>query len=433
MNELVINPNQLRELIDAADRAYLLGQPAESARLLSVARSVAPIHPLVLGACGAQALKDGDPNEAKSLLARAIDADPTDPRLHLNLASAFRALGDSDGEMKALQDALSLDPYFFYANFQKASLLERQGKAKLAAGAYHAALSSLKPGTEIPTSFDSIIEHAHRCVQANSRDLEAWLQERMQEVRKQHTMAAQDRVDDCIAAILGRRRIYVQQPLFSHFPRLPAIEFFDRKQFSWLPRVEEATDSIIGELRNLLETSSDEFSPYLNHASDAPLNQWKELNNSRKWSALFLFKDGIPVERNIARCPQTARALALAPVVNIKHRGPSSFFSRLEPNTHIPPHTGVANTRLIVHLPLIIPANCRFRVGAEVREWQHGKALIFDDTIEHEAWNGSNEPRLILIFDIWNPLLTEAERDLIAVASTGIAEFYNEGGASNLT
>ena len=428
VNSIAVDEGQLRAIIEAAEDAYLKGQPAESSRLLSMARAAAPEHPSVLGACGVQSLRKGEPGEAKMLIERAIARDPSNPRLYLNLASTLRTLGDSDAEMKALQDALALDPYFFLANFQKASLLEKLGKKKLAAGAYHAGLSSLKPGAQLPSSLHAIVDHAQRIVHANSLELEEWLRARMKETSERHAHAAQDRVNDCVAAIVGRKRIYVQQPMFTHFPRLPAIEFFERKDFPWLPAIEGATDSIRAELSQLLEQSADEFSPYLTHTPGTPLNQWRELNQSRRWSALFLFKDGKGVEKNIARCPRTVAALSLAPVVNIEHRGPTSFFSRLEPRTRIPPHTGVANTRLIVHLPLVIPADCGFRVGSEVREWKPGTALIFDDTIEHEAWNNSDEPRAILIFDIWNPLLTEAERELIAVATTGVAEFYADPG-----
>jgi len=62
---------------------------------------------------------------------------------------------------------------------------------------------------------------------------------------------------------------------------------------------------------------------------------------------------------------------------------------------------------------LVVPAGCGFRVGAETRAWEEGRAWAFDDTIEHEAWNDSGSPRAILIIDAWNPLLTEAERTAI--------------------
>jgi len=64
-------------------------------------------------------------------------------------------------------------------------------------------------------------------------------------------------------------------------------------------------------------------------------------------------------------------------------------------------------------LPLIVPGNCQFRVGGEIREWREGEAFAFDDTIEHEAWNDSDRPRVVLIFDVWNPYLTKSERELL--------------------
>ena len=85
----------------------------------------------------------------------------------------------------------------------------------------------------------------------------------------------------------------------------------------------------------------------------------------------------------------------------------------LKPHTRIPPHTGVTNTRAIVHLPLIVPPGCGFRVGGETREWQEGTAFAFDDTIEHEAWNDSDELRAVLIFDVWNPHMTAGDRELL--------------------
>ncbi len=94
--------------------------------------------------------------------------------------------------------------------------------------------------------------------------------------------------------------------------------------------------------------------------------------------------------------------------------GPTAMFSVLEPHTHIPPHSGSANTRLVVHLPLIQPGNCRFRVGNDTRDWKMGEAWVFDDTIEHEAWNDSDQTRVVLIFDVWNPFLTSAERELVS-------------------
>jgi len=90
---------------------------------------------------------------------------------------------------------------------------------------------------------------------------------------------------------------------------------------------------------------------------------------------------------------------------------PTVMFSRLAPGARIQPHSGMYNTRLVCHLPLIVPAGCHFRVGNEVRQWEVGKLMVFDDSIEHEAWNSNPDKlRVVMIFDVWRPELSERER-----------------------
>jgi aspartyl/asparaginyl beta-hydroxylase (cupin superfamily)/Tfp pilus assembly protein PilF len=415
----------LRALIGAAENAIDRGNFADARKSLSDALAAAPTNPEVFAAAGNLILKCGDPPAARALIGQAIALDPRNPRFRVNLATVLRVTQEPAAELQALDEALALDPYYYVANLQKGALLELQGKKKSAAGAYHAALSSIRPGSQIPTVLQPILEHAQRTVRANFQALEDYLQERMKDVRARHSGEDQDRIDDCLAIFAGRKRVYNQQPTVTHFPRLPAISFFDRKDFPWIADVEAATQDIRGELESLLATALEDFSPYVKYGPDTPLNQWKELNNSRRWSALFLYQDGKRIEQNIARCPLTVAALARAPLVDIPARAPTAFFSRLEPKTRIPAHTGSSNTRLTVHIPLVIQPDCGFRVGSEVRVWELGKALIFDDTIEHEAWNESDQPRVVMIFDIWNPLLTPAERDLMSVATAGIAEYFD--------
>lgn len=83
-----------------------------------------------------------------------------------------------------------------------------------------------------------------------------------------------------------------------------------------------------------------------------------------------------------------------------------------------------------MHLPLIVPENCLFRVGDETREWKEGELLIFDDTILHEAWNGAHRQRVVLIFDIWHPMLTRLERELVTRTVETLVDYYD--GASEL-
>ena len=422
----MVDENELRALIAAAEQAVEQGRRSEALTFVARAQAAAPRNPDVLAACGVLTLRAGDAAQAKLLIDAAVAGDPKNPRYLVNRAVVLRELKDQAGEAAALQAALTLDPYFFTANLQKGSLLELQGKRKQAATAYQAALGALRPGVPLPGALRPLLERADQFVRAHLSELEDFLNTRMAPVRSQYAGVAQDRVDDCLAALSGRKRVYNSQPTLTHFPRIPAISFFDRAQFPWLAAVEAATDAIRDELLGLLETRREGFAPYVSLEPGVPVNQWRDLNNSRRWSALYLYKDGDPQQEHIERCPRTMAALAHAPVVDVPKRGPTSFFSRLEPKTRIPAHTGSTNTRLTVHIPLIIPPACGFRVGSEVREWHPGTALVFDDTIEHEAWNDSDEQRVVLIFDIWNPLLTQAERDLMRVVTTGIADFFDE-------
>ena len=182
--------------------------------------------------------------------------------------------------------------------------------------------------------------------------------------------------------------------------------------FPWLAEVEAATEAIRDELLAVMQEPG-AFSPYVTGDANRPRSNQQGMLNNPAWSAFYLWKNGTPVPGNAERCPQTLHALRNAPLSLTPNRSPSILFSLLKPGAHIPPHNGLVNTRLICHLPLIVPGRSRFRVGNEVREWVEGRAWVFDDTIEHEAWNDSDRTRVILLFDVWRPELTEEERRLV--------------------
>jgi aspartyl/asparaginyl beta-hydroxylase (cupin superfamily) len=418
--------SQIHGLIEAIDRADQAGNRAEADRALAQARAAAPDHPGVLNVAGMRALLGGDAGTARPLLERAAALDPASPMLWLNLALAHRELKDEGAERDALERALAADPRFFPALLHKARLFERQGKPKQAAYMYHAFLCCVPAGVPQPPAVRSAMEHANKVLKDNDAALEAFLQPRLDEARARHAGARLERFDACFGALIGKRGVFAPQPTFMLFPRLPAIEFLDRDEFPWLDAFDAATDEIRAEARAALALAADDFVPYIAKPAGSPVDQWQELNNSKRWSTFFLLKNGKRVEDHLARCPRTAALLEAAPLCVIPGHAPTAFFSVLAPKTRIPGHNGVTNTRFIVHLPLVVPPSCRFRVGAETRPWREGSAWVFDDTFEHEAWNGSDEPRIVLIFDVWNSFLTEAERDLVRVVTQGVQE-YNEG------
>jgi aspartyl/asparaginyl beta-hydroxylase (cupin superfamily) len=203
---------------------------------------------------------------------------------------------------------------------------------------------------------------------------------------------------------------FPQQPTSFFFPGLPLIGFFDPADFAWATRLEALTQTIRAEAMPLLESSAG-FRPYVESNKSRPQGDAHGLLDNPDWSTLSFWEKGSAVAKNCALCPSIARAITdIIPLCHIGVRAPNVVLSLLRPGARIPPHTGMLNTRLICHLPLIVPPNCGFRVGTETRHWEVGKLLIFDDTIEHEAWNDSDENRLILIFDVWRPELSAPER-----------------------
>ncbi len=299
------------------------------------------------------------------------------------------------------------------ALLSKGAVLERMGKPRLAAQVYKNAIKIAPPPERLAPSLRTALEHAQAHVAADARALADYVRRQTSQLRDASKNESLDRFDESIDILAGVQPRYVHDPAMLYYPRLPAIPFFDREHFPWLSKLEAGAATITEELNQVLRDDLAKFAPYIQYPPGAPVNQWAQLNHSAAWSTFFLWRDGVRQDANCARCPKTVALLESLPLAHQRGYAPTAMFSMLSPRTHIPAHTGSANTRLIVHLPLILPENCRFRVGAETRPWRPGEAWVFDDTIEHEAWNDSDETRVILIFDVWNPLLSEAERALV--------------------
>ncbi|MEO8112902.1 MAG: aspartyl/asparaginyl beta-hydroxylase domain-containing protein, partial [Phenylobacterium sp.] len=365
-----------------------------------------------------------DPQGALAWLAKAEAAGPPDIDIRLHKGLALRLLGDLPGAIGAFDEALELDPYHFLALLSKGSVVERLAGERSAAVVYRHAMEVAPPFEKLDPSTRAAAERARTLVARTADALEAYLQDELIGQGGDCPPAARARFEEGLRVFAGKAKVYQQQPIDLHYPRLPAIPFYDRTLFPWLPKLEAATDMIRGELETALAEAGDRFVPYIAYPKGAPVNQWGELNHSRRWSSLFLWKDGARQEAACAQCPRTAALLDELPMADQPGFAPTAVFSALEARTHIPPHTGSANTRLLVHLPLILPGPARFRVGGEVRDWRMGEAWVFDDTIEHEAWNDADALRVILIFDIWNPFLDEAERALITAMMTARDAFF---------
>lgn len=419
--------DSLNGLVDSARRAAKAGRVDEAARTWEAVRAVAPNHPEALYFFGQRALAGGNARTAAELLARAAASEPRDAMIPLALAAAHRMLGDAAAEVRAYDRALSADPYCYPALLAKASLLEQHGNKRSAARIFADALKITPAENRLPADLLKLVQRARIAVSENTEALSAFVDAKLGKVRAKHSASRLDRFDECKDGMTGRRKIYTQQPVMLNFPRLPAIQFYDDDQFPWLAELEAKTGAIENELAALLREPAPGFRPYIDMPDTAPLNETASLNRSPDWSAYFFWDDGKRIDEHCKRCPQTAATLDAMPLANVPGFAPAAFFSSLTPGTRIAPHTGVTNTRLIVHLGLVVPEGCTFRVGNETRAWKRGKAWVFDDTIEHEAFNGSGQTRVVLIFDIWNPYLSEAERDLVCALLAAQREYYAGG------
>jgi len=169
--------------------------------------------------------------------------------------------------------------------------------------------------------------------------------------------------------------------------------FLDPQEFSFVPALESHWAAIRAEY---LALPSDNFDPWIQGRM-----------HDGGWSVFGLFALGQKIQEACASCPNTVLALEQIPGLSM------AGFSRLGPRTHVKAHCGWAASVYRLHLPLVVPPGCRLRVAGESRSWEEGKCLVFDDTIEHEAWNDSDRPRGVLLLDFLRPGISGSVSDHI--------------------
>jgi aspartate beta-hydroxylase len=314
-------------------------------------------------------------------------------------------------EEAAVDLFLERAPRDIAALVRKGDLRSKAGDDRAATAFYKAALQEAGARGQLPMSLKPAIERAQagmaRAAQLFERHLERGLVEAgLPQGRRP------PRFQQSLDLMLGRRQAQpqLQRPTSYFFPGLPQRRFYERSEFAWADAVESAVATIRGELLAHLGSGSDRFAPYLVNDPQRPRGDFHGLIDNPDWSTLYLWKEGGPVAAVAEAFPATLATINALDLPRITIRAPSILFSSLRPGARIPPHTGMLNARLVCHLPLIVPPGCGFRVGGETRQWREGELLVFDDSVEHEAWNSGASDRIILIFDVWRPELSQDER-----------------------
>lgn len=350
---------------------------------------------------------------AERLLAAVVADAPDRGNTWFKLASIRRGMGDLEGALAAVTGALRLDPLGFLPLLMKATLLEQLGEQDAAGELYGVVLFHAPDEERMPPGLREQLAHARRAHAAYIARRETLYERAAAGALDRAGAAERKRIERFQSNALRKTRAWHQEPTHFHFPGLAEHEFFERGAFPFLPDLEAATDDIRSEFEALVASEKGELVPYVQESDDVP-SQMASLNHSPDWTAIHLIAFGRRVEANARHCPRTLALFESIDQPEIADRSPNLMFSLLAPHTRIPPHNGISNARLVLHLPLIVPPGCGFRVGGETREWIPGEAFVFDDTIEHEAWNDSDKLRVVLIGDLWRPELTPVERDAVA-------------------
>ena len=333
----------------------------------------------------------------------------TGQTIWLDQARDAHRRGDVAAETAVLDGAIRADRGNIPALLAMAELKRRLADDRAAGSFYRLALGVAAQARNVPPSLHLGLRRAEQFLAATER---AFADHLLGQLRNAGIDAgtATPRVAEALRVLAGDQPLYLQQPNMFYFPGLAQRPFFERADFEWVPAIEAATEAIRAELLRLIDGASDRFGPYVTAPADRPPPN-NPLLDKPDWGAAWLWKDGAIAEGMAALCPATLAALELAPQPVIPGRAPIALFSRLTPGTHIQPHHGMLNTRLICHLPLIVPDGCGLRVAAETRSWREGELLIFDDSFEHEAWNRGASDRTILLFEIWRPDIDADERE----------------------
>ncbi|MBB5359767.1 aspartate beta-hydroxylase [Rhodanobacter sp. ANJX3] len=368
---------------------------------------------------------------AIELFERAENVRPGHAATLHQLGMAYAVEGRLADAIAALGRCLEADENDFVGRLFLGVVLERHGQKQRALTQYFSAINRaqakgywLSDESTAPALRKTVVA-AMRTLDAGRREL---FHKLLEPLRGKYGAIALRRVEHALSIYLGERQPQWpdprQKPLFLYFPDIPSLPYYPRERFPWIDSLEAGAAFIREELLNVLSHSHN-LESFLQTDSPHDASELLRSSNSQDpaWDAYFFHRHGERFEEHCLKCPRTAGLLDTLPLAYVREHSPETLFSVLSPGTHILPHRGVTNTRLVTHLPLIVPADCALRVGGETHVWEEGRCVTFDDTFEHEAWNKSSETRVVLIVDSWNPDLSEAEREAVADLVGAIGDF----------
>ena len=371
-----------------------------------------------------EAYQCGEFAEAANHLKAFLRLAPDDLDAKLTLGLAQEQAGQAAAALKTLGEIIDVDPAHALAAFHLGGLYAGRGELEAAALFFQKAFKS-RPGLARAAENAA----ASRLIRRRSARGRAVISGHVEAMHRQAVGRAQALYPEADLSRIARGiwcRAHFepfvydregQEPFGFYVPKLGERAWYERAEFDWVKALEAETAVIRQEAeRGLREMAL--AKPYIAKTLDK-IDLWSALAGSLDWSAVHFYNSGQPDPRVLELFPKTAAILERVPLFRLDGRPLEALFSILKPGTHIPPHFGMSNTQLTVHLPLVVPEACSLTVNGERRPTEAGKCLLFDDSYSHEAENQSREVRVVLIFEISHPELSAPE--LLAVEESMLA------------
>ena len=368
---------------------------------------------------------------ARSHYQLALRSEPNDTETQLELAQVLCRLDQPDAAAALLRQAVLLRPDQPLAWLLLGDVLDLMGHSLAATKAHYQAITrahKLGQWLDFSTVHPTLVEHVTRIMASVTAGRRAHLLQSFEATRTEFGARSVDRVERALWGYLGEIDATPpdprQRPKFLYVPGLPDQPYHDPMLQPWASALAAHWEDLRTEALDLLGEHAN-FESFLGlKAGEANADYVAGSGPNPAWDAFFFYRHGKRFDANHARCPNTSALLESITLCRVKNQAPEVCFSVIRPGSRIMPHYGVTNSRLVMHLPLVVPADCALNIidGGEHR-WREGELMMFDDTFRHEAWNHSGQSRVILLMDCWNPHLSAAEQQAIRQLVEAIDEF----------
>jgi aspartate beta-hydroxylase len=422
-------------LLEQARALAVRGEMLQAESLCLRALQARPDDPGIFLQLAEMAALREDAERAVTLLSRAHALAPAQLAISLKLVRTLWAAGDLQAARTVLERSLGQaarnEKDLAFAWLLLGELRRLLGNEPGSARAWHQA-TARTPGFQqwaadpgLPTSVRDLTARAIEVARMHRRE---HLQQVYAHLRVDFDAGSLARIDETVRALTENPPLLPrdarQRPKFLYVPGLPATPFLDPDLVPWAGRLREAFPTIRREALDLFE-SREPIPSFIDFDPGERMGEYLGgLAEKPAWDAFFFYRRGARFDANHRRCPETSEVLESLDLFRVAGQAPEICFSYLAPHTTIMPHHGVSNIRLVMHLPLRVPPDCELRlVGIGEHRWREGELLLFDDTYLHEASNRSDETRIVLLMDCWNPHLTATERAALVLLIGAIGDF----------